>query len=399
MTQPDTHFRFTTRALEKLPIPVDEGEEYSDALAVGLRFYIGTSGCRSWRYRYRFEGKKGSVVLGHYPATPLDEARELAWEKERMRRDGIDPKAEKKRRRECPTFEQFVDEVYLPFAEQERKSIVNIKSQLNTKLLPTFGAMKLIHIERSDVIAFVEKLAKDVSGTTANRARSLLSAILEMSIYHQIIETNPAKGIRKCKENGPRVTFMRDDALTRFYKELVAEVEKESVTAEAIYGLFATGMRSKELRSLRWDQVDLDNAVVYLPDPKNGVPTGKPLNSLALKLFSDIYRRRGQESEFVFPGRGEKGYLVDCRKTLKKLKDRAGVSDLVPHDFRRLFATILANNGENLRNIGSLLGHRNLRTTEEVYAHLVTPTLRTSSETFVGKVNALMADNAATTTT
>lgn len=383
--------RFSHKAIENLPTPSEKPAEYSDQIAVGLRIYVGTSGAKRWRYRYRFEGKAGVIVLGKFPSMSLEKARTLAREKEAMIGDGIDPKLEKLKRRECPTFKEFTEEVFIPYAKRELRGIKDTLNRINNKLIPRFGDMKLIHIRREHVAAMVEDLAAKISGTTANRTRSLLSSILEKAIDYGHIEVNPTKQVRRCKENGPRVTFMCDDETSRFHKELLKEVDKKVLSAEALYLIFLTGMRRTEALSLTWKQIDLDNCLIHIPNPKNGIAKTIPLNSFAVGLIKDIQRERGTQSSFLFPGRGKTGHLTEVRKTLKALKERANVAELVTHDLRRLFASALANQGESLRNIGALLGHKNLKTTEKVYAHLTGHTLRASSEKFVEKLNSLAA--------
>lgn len=389
--QHPTSFRFSHKSIENLPTPTEKPTEYSDQVAVGLRVYVGTTGAKRWRYRYRFEGKPGVMVLGKFPSMSLEKARTLAREKEAMITDGIDPKLEKIKRLACPTFREFTEEVYIPYAKRERRGIKDTLNRIDNKLMPRFGDMKLTHIRREHVAAMVDELAAKISGTTANRTRSLLSSIMEKAIDYGHIEVNPTRQVRRCKENGPRITFLRDDETSRFHKELLKEVEKKNVAAEALYLIFLTGMRRAEALSLTLNQVDLENGYVHIPNPKNGIAKSIPLNSLAVKLIKDILRERGMQSRFLFPGRGKTGHLMDVRKGLQMLKERANITELVTHDLRRVFATILANQGESLRTIGGLLGHKDLKTTEKVYAHLTGQTLRSSSEKFVEKLNSLAA--------
>ena len=64
-------------------------------VAPHLALSIGRNGCRSWFYRYTFNGKSRSHWLGPCSRVPLDEA--LA-EVERLR-DQADPQGQKERRR------------------------------------------------------------------------------------------------------------------------------------------------------------------------------------------------------------------------------------------------------------------------------------------------------------
>ena len=387
--QHPTNFRFSHKAIENLPIPKYKPAEYSDQIVVGLRIYVGISGAKRWRFRFRYDGKPCVMVLGKFPSMSLEKARDLAREKELLITDGIDPKLEKIKRQSCPTFKTFTEEVFIPYAIRERKGIKDILNRIDNKLMPQFGNMKLINIRREHVVAMVELLAADISGVTANRTRSLLSSIMEKAIDYGHIELNPTRQIRKCQENGPRTVHLKDEEAARFHAELTKEVERHNPSAEALCLLFLTGLRKSETYGLTWKQVDLDKATIFIPFPKNGIPKTIPMNSLALKLVKDIHRYRGAHSRFLFPGSGKSGHIRETRKTFRMIKELSGVNDLRPHDLRRSFATILYNQGESLSTIGKLLGHEDLRTTEKVYAHLQSDTLRTTSERFVEKLISL----------
>jgi site-specific recombinase XerD len=51
---------------------------------------------------------------------------------------------------------------------------------------------------------------------------------------------------------------------------------------------------------------------------------------------------------------------------------------------------MLAAMGEDLRTIGELIGHKDFRTTQRVYAHLGSSKLQKASERIAGKVEELL---------
>lgn len=62
----------------------------------GLYLYVGTSGLRSWRMKYRTGGKEKLLTFGPYPEVKLVEAREKRDSARASLRDGRDPSIEKK---------------------------------------------------------------------------------------------------------------------------------------------------------------------------------------------------------------------------------------------------------------------------------------------------------------
>jgi integrase len=57
-------------------------------------------------------------------------------------------------------------------------------------------------------------------------------------------------------------------------------------------------MRSGEIRSLYWRDVDFDSGFIKIPDSKNGEPRYVPMDSTVVNLFRNW--QRTPESDFVF---------------------------------------------------------------------------------------------------
>lgn len=73
--------------------------------------------------------------------------------------------------------------------------------------------------------------------------------------------------------------------------------------------------------------------------------------------------------DYVFPGSGGTGHVVEIKRVWRQLCKAAGISGLRIHDLRHSFASQLASGGASLPLIGALLGHSNPATTHR-YSHL-----------------------------
>jgi hypothetical protein len=108
-----------------------------------------------------------------------------------------------------------------------------------------------------------------------------------------------------------------------------------------------TGLRIyKELTPMRKDQVDLHNAVVWIPDSKtpNGIAE-VPLTSLAIDAFKSQMAISG-EGPFLFPSnRNPSGHQTALKTVWQKTLRRAKVPYFRIYDLRSTYATRLSAGG------------------------------------------------------
>ena len=96
----------------------------------------------------------------------------------------------------------------------------------------------------------------------------------------------------------------------------------------------------------------------------------------------EILQRRRAEvdgSEYVFPGCGKTGHLVEPKTPWQHVVKRAKLNDCRMHDLRRTLGSWQAAGGASLLIIGKSLGHRSESATR-VYARLAADPVRESVE-------------------
>lgn len=161
----------------------------------------------------------------------------------------------------------------------------------------------------------------------------------------------------------------------------------EAPFALAAIGLLAlTGARLTEILTLRWDYVDLANAVLQLPDSKTGA---KPiyLNDAAIKLLRTVPVMAG--NPFVIAGGRPGARLINLQKPWRRIRAAAGLDDVRIHDLRHSFASVAAGAGMSLPIIGKLLGHSQPVTTAR-YAHLGADPVRAAANLIGNEISAAM---------
>ena len=127
-----------------------------------------------------------------------------------------------------------------------------------------------------------------------------------------------------------------------------------------------TGMRSGEIRSLQWNDVDFDSGFIIIRDSKNGEPRHVPMDSTVVDLFRNYPRTPGSELVFTNAAGGRLGWV---QHGFRKALARAGISDLHFHDLRHTFASFWMTRGGELYALKDILGHKTIAMTQR-YAHL-----------------------------
>lgn len=227
-----------------------------------------------------------------------------------------------------------------------------------------------------DVAGLAAVIANDSAGTY-NRKRAMLVAILN----HAGIEVKfPTR-----KPKPGRLRFLTKAEWGRLYAAL-----PDHLKAVANFAI-TTGLRQKNVTHLRWQEVDLARAVMWVhPDEAKGKkPIGIPLSPEAI---TQLRAQIGQSEEWVFPykgrGRKEKGRPLTKIKTAWQLAmERAGlgyferwedtdgkahkkwVGDFTFHGLRHTWASWHVMSGTPLEVLQQLGGWEDLRMVQK-YAHL-----------------------------
>jgi len=148
-----------------------------------------------------------------------------------------------------------------------------------------------------------------------------------------------------------------------------------------------TGARMREILESRWEQVDLERGILFLPDSKTGK---KPvyLSAAAQSVLASIPRIKG--NPHIIAGDRAGAPRADLAKPWRAVKRSAGLEGVRLHDLRHSFASIGAGASMGLPIVGKLLGHKSQATTAR-YAHLDADPMRRAADTIGATISAAMA--------
>lgn len=137
--------------------------------------------------------------------------------------------------------------------------------------------------------------------------------------------------------------------------------------------MFSSGMRVSEISNLSPAAVDLTRASVWVKgkgSKERLIPIPGSQVCTALSRYSELRSRVCPESQFFFVNRhGRRLSEQSIRLALARLTTAAGVTKMTPHVFRHTVATMLLEQGVDIRFIQHLLGHSSISTTT-IYVHV-----------------------------
>lgn len=373
---------FTPSLIEQLPVSTSPETEYTDAESSGLKIVVTRKGRKLFRMRYTLSGNKRSMDLGDFPALDLNKARQMAQEIREQARQGIDPKAAKQIEKVMPSFKQFCIAVYLPLAQQHKRSWGDDASKINGYLLERFGETPINQVKVADIQKYLADL-RNVHGlapATVNRHRALLSKMFSIAIDHELLIHNPCSRVAKLTENNRVERFLNAEEMARIIdvmRDALKQGQLNKIAVAAFLVLLFTGARKREVLDMQWKDINFEAQSWYLKFNKSGKARHVPLSSEAIAVLQSIEPLTG--CAYVFPNLQTGKPIRDPRKSFHHILDRAGIEQFRIHDLRHSFASQAVNSGASLYTVQLLLGHASPVTTQR-YAHLQSETLLNASE-------------------
>lgn len=346
-------------------------------------------GVASWLIQYRnAHGRSRRLTLGRVGRMTPDEARKDARQKLAGVDRGADPAQERSVARKSQTVAQLCDE-YLQ-AEKGRikaSTLAVDKSRIDRHVKPLLGSRPVASLTPADMEKLlrdvmagkhVKPLPKPADGKTVKRPRGgvstggpavasrtlgMLGTILQRAVRDGVLSQNPARGIKRPKDQEAKPAFSFDKvkalgkALRQDAAENAATETKESkIGREAIRTLLLTGFRRMEGLTLTWELLDAGAHCVRFEDTKSGKQM-RAIGRSAIDHFAGLKPKDAKPSDYVFPGSSEAGHLVGLPKIWERIAKKAKISGVTLHGLRHWFASAATELGYSDLIIGALLGH------------------------------------------
>lgn len=382
--------KLTDTGIKKLSPPTKGQVTYWDSELKGFGLRVGEKGTKAFiampsvKTGERWQAVR--ITIGRYPALGLAEAREEARRFINAAKKGIHPRelqveeSRTKERERMNTFAACREKFLNTYCTVNLRD--STKAEYKRVLEKEFGGwdkFAVTSITKRDVKNILDdKAAKNPY--MANRMRAYLHKFFQWCMDSDLIDSNPAKIERPLKNEEKRDRFLTEEEIRDFWLACDAET--------GFFGYFGklllvTGQREKEISTMRWQDIDFDNALWTLPKESTKAKRKHivPLSPLALEILRAVPKHddRADENapanrqilltgkcEYVFSNTGKtpiSGFSIFKRRldrviaAARKEQERQDIPAWRFHDLRRTAATGMQKIGIAPHVISKILNH------------------------------------------
>lgn len=365
-----TTFNFTKSHLEALPV-TDSQYEVRDTKNPSLILRVNPGGIKTFMFYRRVLYKNVRIKIGRLSDISVEAARNKATFLNSQIITGVNPNELFKEKRRELTFRELFYKYYHEHALINTKTAQDIKATIEFHLMPKIGHVRLSDITRQRMKELHLKQGETRGKIQANKVLNIARAVFNFGLregYHK--GENPCAGIRRFKSVS-RDRFLSGNELRLFFDALK---EEEQIYQDFFMLCLFIGARKTNMLRMKYADLclDLKRWRIAEAETKNGDVNIHALPEAAI----DILKRRLEQnklspapSQYVFPGDGRLGHLVDPKKSFTRIKKRMGVFDFRIHDLRRTLGSYMAIGNTSLPIIGKALNHKSQASTE-IYARL-----------------------------
>ena len=253
-----------------------------------------------------------------------------------------------------PLLSDFVQERYLPFVQENKRSWKTDKSNLERHILPHLGSYRLSDISTDILKSWVSTLElTGLSYSSCFRLFWLAKYVLNCAVRWGALASDAAfKAANLPAKTGRKPVLLEPKDILRLID--ILKTYRHRAAASAINLMLLTGASKSEILYARWEDVDLVNGTLVTNKTFTGRPHLIPLNNEALKLIHSLPRRDDVPWLF-FTRNGTR--LSSITREWYQIRSLLGHPEMRLQDLRHSFANFLVSIGINQRDLRTILGH------------------------------------------
>ncbi len=298
------------------------------------------------------------------------------------------------------TFRYFAEQVWMPLkviAGGARPSTIAMYRFMMRVSLPVLGAKRLKDITAVDIMRYLQYLREEyrapdgrtLSEKSIKHHYDILRIIFNYAEKQEAIEKNPIKKVDAPKTVKRPVEALSQEQAKTFFRALNGcKLEYRCM----MLLMATTGIRRGECLGLQWQDFDFQNNTLSIVrnvtyTKESGTMVAEPKTPCSIrtiplmegvKVYLLMLRQEAVcnhpyeniESAFLFEGKGSAFTPRDPNTATRKISafmKSIGLPGISPHDLRHTCATLLLENGADIKSVQEILGHADASTTLNFY--------------------------------
>lgn len=286
---------------------------------------------------------------------------------------------------------------WLTAAVEPSKSPVTLRSyevQCRLHIAPALGHVRMQELTSQQVQLWIQGRTKEGHAARQVRyAHTILHGALKQAVRWGMLVRNPSENVVLPKVPRVEIRYWTPDEVRTFLQHVKGD------RLEALYALgLGLGLRRSELLGLTWSAVDLEKGTLSVRQTlqrlQGGVRMLEPktkasrrtlvlpafilglLKARRVAYLEEQMRKRktwqGDSWDTVFATtKGTPVEAIDLARAFDKAAEGAGLGRITLHGMRHSAATAMLSRGISPRIVADILGHSNVATTLNLYAHVM----------------------------
>lgn len=291
------------------------------------------------------------------------------------------------------TFEDVFQEYLMSHKREDiKESTLRTKYNVFGKhIFPTFKDMLISEISDDDIADWQTKMknfvmpnGKHLSNAFLRTIQSQFNSIINYAHSKGYLKQNPLADIKNMGIKDKRVEFWSTDEYEKF-AYCAMQYPKFYYAYEVLYWC---GLREGEMLALTLDDIDLQQGVINVNKTyqrvggRDIISTPKTPSSVRkVSMPAFLCDELREYIEMLYEPVAEQRIFMITKYTLTKnfqnLTREAGLKKITVHGLRHSHVSLLINKKYDIFEVSKRIGHKSVKTTQDIYGHLFDEVQRT----------------------
>ena len=264
------------------------------------------------------------------------------------------------------TRNNSIDEAIKQWLYGKSPSTIRNYSRVIKNYMDYLGDIHVVNSTKSDLRDYIELLAGQGSSTnTLNTYGNIIKSFFSFLNMESHAITNITANVKVPKP----VSAVRERILSRQEIDAMVTLETNQRNRLILQLLFFCGLRVSELTSLKWQDIKDNGSTAYVHVTGKGNKQRTLIIPVLLWQQLRAFKGNADNNSPVFPSRKGSNHLTQKAvwDIVSVASNRIGLN-ASPHWLRHTHATLALQNGADVHQVSTSLGHASIATTSK-YLH------------------------------